>query len=162
MSWTGFELLHRSYRLGISERRAAWLVRWTKEVADSEHVHMTKFEEGLGRIMYVAGAVDYESPFLGPLYQFLALHPPNSTRLVPSYVAFVLNNLSTQISRTRHCECAREMSSTMRAPRVDAQASDTRNVIGGWEPRLDERGVPDKSRSQWFSLQITKERWSWA
>ena len=74
VSWIGFELLHTSRRLGISERRAAWFVRCTKEVADSEHVHVTKFEEGLGRIMYVAGALDYERPFLGPLYRFLALH----------------------------------------------------------------------------------------
>ena len=161
VSWIGFELLHRSHRLGISERRAAWFVRWTKEVADSEHVHMTKFEEGLGRIMNVAGALDYERPFLGPLYRFLALHPRNTTRHVPSHVAFILRYLSAQISKTRHCECAREMRSTMLAPRVDAQASDTRTGIGGWEPKLDKRGVPDKSRSRWFSLQITKERWPW-
>ena len=161
VSWIGFELLHRSQRLGISEHRAAWFVRWTKEVADSEHAHKTKFEEALGRIMYVAGALDYERPFLRPLYRLLALHPRNSTRRVPSYVAFILSYLSAQISKTRHCECAREMRSTMWAPRVDAQASDTRTVIGGWEPKLDERGVPDKSRSRWFSLQITKERWPW-
>ena len=51
---------------------------------------MTKYEEGLGRIMYVAGALDYERPFLGPLYRFLALHPRNVIRRVPSYVAFML------------------------------------------------------------------------
>ena len=30
VSWIGFELLPRSHRLGISERRAAWFVRWSE------------------------------------------------------------------------------------------------------------------------------------
>ena len=36
-----------------------------KRVADSERVHLTPVEEGLGRIMYVAGALDYERHFWG-------------------------------------------------------------------------------------------------
>ena len=43
VSWVGFEILHRSYKLGISERRCQWFVRWTREVADSDHVQMTDF-----------------------------------------------------------------------------------------------------------------------
>ena len=161
MSWIGFELLHRSFRLGISARRASWFITWTREVADSTHVHMTKFEEGLGRIMYVAGALDYERPFLGPLYRFLTLHPRNVTRRVPSYVSFMLRYLSQQLSESRHCECAESIRPAKWAPRVDAQASDNRTGIGGWEPRLNAQGVPDKSKSRWFTLEITKEKWPW-
>ena len=134
VAWIGFELLHRSHRLGISERRATWFTKWTREVADSTHVHMTKFEESLGRIMYVAGALDYERPFLRPLYRFLALHPRNVTRRVPSYVSFVLRYLASQLAKSRHCECAESLRSMKWAPRVDAQASDFRTGIGGWEP----------------------------
>ena len=36
---------------------------------------MASFEEGLGRIMFVAGALEHERPFLGPLYKFLTMHP---------------------------------------------------------------------------------------
>ena len=161
VAWIGLELLHRSHQLGISERRANWFIRWTREVAASEHVHMTKYEEGLGRIMYVAGALDYERPFLGPLYRFLALHPRNVIRRVPSYVAFMLRYLALQMSENRHCDCAETRSATLWAARVDAQASSGRTGIGGWEPRTDERGVIDKSKSRWFSLEITKEKWPW-
>ena len=40
-------------------------VRWTREVAESDHVQMTNFEEGLGRVMYVVGALEYEGLFPG-------------------------------------------------------------------------------------------------
>ena len=65
--WVGFELLLRSHSIGISERRAEWFARWTEKIASSATVHMGSFEEGLGRIMFVAGALEHERPFLGPL-----------------------------------------------------------------------------------------------
>ena len=66
VTWVGFELLHRTRQFGISQRRADWFRKWTTEVASSSSLHMASFEEGLGRVMYVAGAPEYERPFLGP------------------------------------------------------------------------------------------------
>ena len=63
VTWVGFELLHHTRQLGISQRRADWLRRWTTEVASSSSVLMESFGEGLGRVMYVAGALEYERPF---------------------------------------------------------------------------------------------------
>ena len=80
MIWVGFELLLRSRSIGISERRAEWFARWTDKIASSATVHMASFEEGLGRIMFVAGALEHERPFLGPLYKFLTMHPRDSVR----------------------------------------------------------------------------------
>ena len=59
-----FELLHRSDKLGISQRRAEWFTRWTREVAQAGHINISNFEEGLGRVMYVVAALEYERPFL--------------------------------------------------------------------------------------------------
>ena len=61
--WVGFELLLRSRCVGISARRAEWFVCWTETVAGSATIHMGTFEEGLGRIMFVAGALEHERPF---------------------------------------------------------------------------------------------------
>ena len=83
VTWVGFELPHKSRQLGTSQRRADWFTRWTSEVAGSSTVHMGSFEEGLGRVMFVAGALEYERPFPGPVYKFLALHPRDSVRAVP-------------------------------------------------------------------------------
>ena len=73
--WVGFELLLRSGSIGISERRAEWFARWTEKIASSATVHMASFEKRLGRIMFVAGALEHERPFLGPLYKFLLCIP---------------------------------------------------------------------------------------
>ena len=61
-------LLHSTYHLGILERRAAWLIKWAEEVASSDTINMTNFEEGLGRSMYFAWTLEQERPFLSPLY----------------------------------------------------------------------------------------------
>ena len=67
--WVGFELLLRSRSIGISERRAEWFARWTEKIASSATVHMASFEEGLGRIMFVAGALEHEAALPGTTLQ---------------------------------------------------------------------------------------------
>ena len=161
ISWVGFEILHRSYQLGISERRSQWFFRWTREVADSDYVQMTNFEEGLGRVMYAVGALEYERPFLGPLYRFLVVHPRGSVRRVPCFVKFILRFLASQVEHTRHYSCAVEVAPALRAPRVDAQASGSRTGVGGWLPTADNDGTVQKSLSPWFSLEIDKEHFPW-
>ena len=84
--------------------------------------------------MFVARALELERPFLGPLCKFVALHPQQSTRRVPSYVSFILRNLADQVARTRHYNCADTLESSAEAPRVDAQACDMKTEIGGWFP----------------------------
>ena len=94
--WVGFEILLRSGSVGISSRRAEWFVRWDEKVADSPVIQMASFEEGLGRIMLVAGALEHERPFQAPLYKFLTMHPRNSVRRVPPYVAFIMRYLDLE------------------------------------------------------------------
>ena len=43
--------------------------KWSREVAAALLVNMASFEEGLGRVMYVVSALEYERPFLAPLYR---------------------------------------------------------------------------------------------
>ena len=154
VSWVGFELLHHSRSLGISRRRAQWFINWTRAVAAAEHVLMSNFEEGLGRIMYVASALEFERPFLAPLYKFMNLHTRDSVRRVPSYVTFIFRYLAKQVEECRRSPCASVL-------RSDAQASGTRTGVGGWWPVVDEKGVPDPARSPWFSPQVTKEQLPW-
>ena len=47
------------HQLGISQRRAEWFIKWTQEMAGATRVNMTHCEEGVERIMCVAGALEY-------------------------------------------------------------------------------------------------------
>ena len=87
---SGWELSSRG--LGISARRAEWFVRWTQKIADSDAVNMASFEEGQGRIMFVAGALEHERSFLGSLYRFISIHPRDSVRRIPPYVKIILRS----------------------------------------------------------------------
>ena len=112
-------------------------------------------------MMYVVGALEYERPFLGPLYRFLILHPRGSVRKVPGFVKFILRFLAAQVEKTRHHSCAVELRPALGAPRVDAQASYTRAGVGGWLPTADTDGTMQKWLSPWHSLEIDKEHFPW-
>ena len=58
---------------------------------------MARFEEGVGRIMYVVGALELERPFLGPLYWYMSPQTRNTVQRVPGYVRFFLRYLADQI-----------------------------------------------------------------
>ena len=123
VTWVGFELLHRTRQPGISQGRADWFRRWTTEDPSSSSVHTSSFEEGVGQVMYVAWALKFERPFLGPLYKFMSLNP------VPPYVSFFLRHLAEQIAQRRHHDCSVKLFADQLAPRVDAQAISTRTGI---------------------------------
>ena len=147
--------------IGLSERRAQWFQRWTRETANAGYVHMSAFEEGLGRVMNEAGALEFERRFLFPLYRFLTLHPRGSVRRLPAYVVFILRYLADRIQESCHYDCAAQLVSSNFAPRADAQASDDRTGVGGWCPEVDEAGRPDPSRSHWFSMEMDRQKFPW-
>ena len=160
VAWVGVELLHRSSQLGITQRRADWFIRWSREVGSATHINTTRFEEGLGRIMYVVGALEYERPFFVPLNRFLFLLPRGSTRRVPANVSCPLRYLAQQVAEGRHHSSAADYEFIHSAPRVDAQASEGRAVVGCWLPFVGPNGALDTSRSPWFSVEVTKENCS--
>ena len=157
----GFEILLRSYSLGLSHWRAEWFVKWTTKVAIARTIHMAAFEEGLGRIMFVVGALEHERPFLGPLYKFMTMHPSNAVRRIPPYVGFILRYLAGQIQLQRHYECGTFYSTDSCAPRVDAQASDVRAGLGGWFPTRGSDGVISVWDSPWFSMEVAQKDFPW-
>ena len=98
--------------------------------------------------MYVAGALEYERPFLGPLCWFMSLHSRDSVQTVPAYVSFFLRHLSQQLQNSRRYDCAAKLYSSQLSPRVDAQASADRTGIGGWFPQRGNTGEFDTYSSR--------------
>ena len=109
-------------------------IKWAKEVANSDTVNTTNFQEGLCRLTYVAGALEHERPYL-------SCTPPSGSSEESSGLREVLPAVPLRTSV---------------APRVDAQASEDRTGIGGCAPELDEEGRSDPLRSRWCSREITR------
>ena len=64
------------------ERRAEWFTKWTREMAEKRRMmQMSTLEEGPGRIMYVAEALEHERPFLGAVVH---IPVPRSSFRTPS------------------------------------------------------------------------------
>ena len=160
-NWVGFELVLKEHALGLTERRAAWVVKWARETAAAKVIHFRAFEEALGRIVFATSALELLRPFLAPLYASAASGPRDSVRPVPAYVAFFLRFLAGAVERERHSKCAATLVQEERAPRVDAQASDDRTGVGGWLPAEGPDGRPDPSCSYWFSKEIRQEDFRW-
>ena len=68
----------RSHSLGLSQRRAEWLVKWISQVAAAKTIRMASFEEELGRTLFVVEALEHERTFLGPLYKFFSHYIPET------------------------------------------------------------------------------------
>ena len=66
VEWLGLETEYSSYRLGLTRKRANWLVHWLREVVKSGSVTARDMSQGLGRLGFAAIALDWERPFLGP------------------------------------------------------------------------------------------------
>ena len=66
--WIGLTTDYGSYSLGLSERRAGWLVDWIGRVCQRKLVWPGEFASCLGRLGFAATALPWEKPFLGPLY----------------------------------------------------------------------------------------------
>ena len=70
--WIGLTTDYGSYSLGLSERRAGWLVDWIGRVCQRKLVWPGEFASCLGRLGFAATALPWEKPFLGPLYTWAA------------------------------------------------------------------------------------------
>ena len=87
--------------------------RWETEKAET--INTSSFKEGLGRVTYLAGALEHDR---ASLYQFVALHPRGSVRRVPSYVRFILKYLASEVAKCRIFDCALELRDNMSAIQV--------------------------------------------
>ena len=71
VEWLGMETEYPSYKLGLSLKRATWLVEWLRGLAESGKAEARSFGQGLGRLGFASIVLDWERPFLGPLHGLL-------------------------------------------------------------------------------------------
>ena len=110
----------------------------------------------------MCGALDYDRPFLAPLYCFASRHAPQSVKPLPLCVLVTLEYLRRKITQRRHCECGLQKQSWEQAWRVDAHADENGVGVGGWWPQANEQGTVTKWGSPWFAVKVTPADAPWA
>jgi hypothetical protein len=158
IDWVGYWIDYGRFELGISESRSAWLTKWLGEILDTGAVLIRRLVEGLGRLGFAAGVLEWHRPFLAPLYAWTAAAPHGAYLPLPPMVALVLSHLRGRLlagARTVRCLMpTREPDLVFRA---DAKAEGKTVVLGGWECR--DRTPTGAAR--WFSLEITEVQAPW-
>ena len=71
ITWIGYTVFVRELRLGVSEARATWAVNWLRRVSRDGTVVMEDLRAALGGLSFLSGALEYDKPFLAPLFAFL-------------------------------------------------------------------------------------------
>ena len=147
------------FRVGLSERRAAWLVKWLRDQAAARAIGSREFREGLGRLGFAAGPLVGLRPYLGPLYAWAAVVPPGARRELPAMLLLVLEWLA-QMIESRRMVCCRSLLPTRRGElfRVDAKAEGNVIALGGWSLEAG----PSPSSARWFSLRLSPTTAPWA
>ena len=154
-TWVGYQHQLREHALGLSENRAAWLRGWLGSVLDARVVHVREFVAGLGRAAYACGALEYDRPFLAPLYTFASLHPLDSHQPLPTYVLSVVKFLRDRLLIRRMYPCAQPVEIMAETIRVDAKAEGGRRPSGAGSRVATRRG-----KLTWPSPRGTLSSWT--
>jgi len=131
-------------------------------VRTDKQVLMSDFVAALGRASFGFGALEYDRPFLGPLYAFAALHPPEAVRVVPTYVLLLLHHLAGRLRARRAFPCAVHKQWRAEGPRLDAKAEGAVATVAGWLPTPGPEGAIDTKRSPWFMVELSPVTAPWA
>ena len=68
VTWIGYEISFSDFVVGISKKRAQWLIEWIEHALKEGFVKITELEAVLGRLGFAMIPLDFLRPFLAPLY----------------------------------------------------------------------------------------------
>ena len=161
VEWIGLYVDYTTYSVGLSEKRASWLIGWIQGVLKLGKVGTRDFAGALGRLGFAVTALFYEKAFLGILYLWsgaissadaAVVTVPWAVRLILSWLAKRLQGLG----RVQEVPLLPIPGGELF--RSDAKAEDGRAVIGGWECAGE---TPSKS-ARWFALDVERSWAPWA
>jgi len=161
-TWVGFQHQLLEHSLGLSESRALWLQGWLDGLIRDRIVIIRDFLAGLGRAAFACGALEYDRPFLAPLYTFGSLRRPETRQPLPTYVLVVAKFLRDRLRTRRLHRCAVKRPSWDEAIRIDAKAEGSTATLGGWRPTRDQGGTIVRHLSPWFFVSLNPVTVPWA
>lgn len=158
VEWIGYLLDYGRFQIGISESRCRWLITWCETILLNGVVLIRALAEGLGRLGYCAGVLEWCRPFLAPIYSWCAAAPGSAILPVPVMIKLTLSFILQQLKdgrRTVACQFPTEDLGELF--RTDAKGAEDRVVIGGWECI---NGTPP-ARARWFSATLLPDDHPW-
>ncbi len=161
ISWIGYAVRCHDLSLGISESRARWATEWLRKHARDGLVCAAEFTAALGRLSFICSAMEYDRPFLAPMYAYKARLGRAGLKILPMYIRILMEHLACRFEHRRYYPSAAIRHDGERF-RVDAKAEGHSIGVGGWLPARDERGNIVKGDSPWFSLQLSSADAPWA
>ncbi len=162
IKWIGYEVHLGQLALGITQRRADWCVDFLLQLARDGRADVARMRSGLGRLCFVVGALEWERPFLAPLYAFLARQPRWGHRSLPTFVRVISHYMAARLSLRRLYPSATTRSRSLEAFRIDASAEGDVIGVGGWLPTRNQHGILDRAVSPWFSFSLNRSTAPWA
>ena len=162
LRWIGYQVDVSGLRLGITESRASWSVAWCSRLVRDGQCRLDDFRSGIGRLGFVTGALEYERPFLAPLFAFAARHSNTSLARLPLYVVSVLRHLAGRFEHRRMYPSTVRRSKAREPFRVDACADENGIGVGGWLPTRNEAGQLSTKDSPWFAVKLDQNNAPWA
>ncbi len=160
--WIGYEVSLTDLALGITARRASWCVDFLLQMSRDGRADVARLRSGLGRLCFVVGALEWERPFLAPLFAFVAKQPKWGHRALPLFVRLIAQYLASRIALRRMYPSALARRRDLEPFRIDAAADGERIGVGGWLPMRNDAGVLDPSVSPWFSFTLDRDTAPWA
>ena len=147
--FVGYLLDYRACRLGITQRRGAWLVSFIDEMfASKGTIYMRRFNEFLGRLGFVSRVLLWLKPFLAPLYSWSAALDRGTVAKCPKLVMLVLRFLQLQLKDCTYMHsCSRPTVLPQEVFRTDAKCAKGKVVLGGHHLQT----------GQWFSITLTEK-----
>ena len=158
VEWIGYWIDVGQFEIGVSASRAAWAVRWLTDKATEKTVRLGELREGLGRLQFLAGPVEYIRPFLGPLYAWASIGPKYARPRLPVMVLLIMRYLAEELRGNHTMPCEARAEHLGEVFRMDAKAEGEKVVIGGWKVK----GDGNTREAEWFSLTLTRATAPWA
>eukprot|EP00438_Fugacium_kawagutii_P024156 Skav213841 [mRNA] locus=scaffold315:237802:239760:+ [translate_table: standard] len=159
--WIGINVDYATYRIGLSEKRAQWVIDWIQGLLDRRRVGWREFAAALGRLGFASLCLPWERPFLGPLYSWSSAIMGQKGELeVPWAIMFILKWIRKRILEGERMEEVKTTKAEVVSEELriwtDAKATDTEAWIGGWLECSSET-----KRCPWFSLKVDEKIAPW-
>ena len=156
--WIGYFVDYARFEIGVSESRCRWLIQWGSKIIADNLVLIRALAEGLGRLGYCAGILEWCRPFLAPLYSWCAAAPSGAVLPLPPLIRLTLSFIVGQLREGKAMTCCRAPCGDQgEIFRTDASATEDTVTLGGWECRNST--PPDRAR--WYSVRLSAAEAPW-